>query len=120
MLSRYLKQSGGTLPENTVLEMIHPVIKSLKDLHEKGIIHRDISPENLLLEKDGSITLVDFGAARNITAESADEYAAKSMTVVLKPGYAPMEQYNSHGNQGPWTDVYALCATMYKMLTGVT
>ena len=117
-LSLWLKHSGGKLPEEKVLKLISPLIGSLQKLHEKGIIHRDISPDNLILQPDGSIMLVDFGAARTVVLEQEAESAVQSMTVVLKPGYAPIEQYSSHGRQGPWTDVYAFCATLFRMLTG--
>ena len=117
-LSLYLKKSGGRLEEAQALSLIRPVVQSLEQLHGKGIIHRDISPDNLLMGPDGKMTLVDFGAARAISSDFEGDSAVRSMTVVLKPGYAPMEQYNSHGDQGPWTDVYALCATLYRMLTG--
>ncbi len=95
-LSLWLKHSGGKLPETQVLKLIRPLTGSLQKLHEKGIIHRDISPDNLILQSDGSIMLVDFGAARTVVLEQEAEKAVQSMTVVLKPGYAPMEQYSSH------------------------
>ena len=117
-LTLWLKHSGGKLPEAQVLKLIRPLTGSLQKLHEKGIIHRDISPDNLILQPDGSIMLVDFGAARTVVLEQEAEKAVQSMTVVLKPGYAPIEQYSSHGHQGPWTDVYAFCATVFRMLTG--
>ena len=116
-LKAYINNRGGKISEEETLKLLHPVIESLQEVHQQNIIHRDISPDNILLNKKGEVILVDFGAARNVTAQVAGEQG-KSMTVVLKPGYAPMEQYNVHGNQGPWTDVYALCATMYRMMTG--
>lgn len=87
-----------------------PLMKSLELLHQAGVIHRDIAPDNIMLMPDGSLVLLDFGCARSMEDN-------KSMTVVLKPGFAPLEQYQTRG-QGPWTDIYALCATIYFCLTG--
>ncbi len=114
-LKQYLKKEGGKLPVIQVLEWVKPLIKSLTQMHEKGIIHRDISPDNIMITPDGEIKLLDFGAARDISTDGA-----KSLSVLLKPGYAPEEQYRTRGQQGPWTDVYALCATIYKAITGQT
>ena len=108
-LKSYLAQVGTISPYNTVC-LLMPVFQSLKKIHEKKLIHRDISPDNIMLV-DENVKLLDFGAAR----EFADE---RSLSVMLKHGYAPMEQYRRHGIQGTWTDVYAICATMYKCITG--
>lgn len=112
-LKDYLKKNGCMTPIK-VVALLFPVMKSLQKVHAQGLIHRDISPDNIML-KDGRAKLLDFGAARNVSA-----VANHSLSVVLKPGYAPEEQYRSRGQQGPWTDVYALCATLYKCITGVT
>ena len=112
-LKEYLNNAGGKLPEQTVLTLMKPVFESLHTMHNSGLVHRDISPDNIMVDKDNKIKLIDFGSARGQSAETDKTY-----TVILKHGYAPAEQYYAKGNQGPWTDIYSLCATMYKMLTG--
>ena len=103
-------QRGGRIPAGELLHVMEPLFSALEAMHKRGLIHRDISPENLMLE-NGDVRLLDFGCAR----ESAGGEA--TMTIALKHGYAPVEQYQNKG-QGPWTDVYALSATLYYCLTG--
>lgn len=110
-LEEHIKQYGRMKPEY-VFQIMKPVMRSLEKIHQAGMVHRDISPDNIMLS-DGCIKLIDFGAAR-----LANNDNNKSLTVVLKRGFAPEEQYRSNGKQGPWTDVYAICATIYYMLTG--
>ena len=114
-LKEYLKSAGGRLNEATVLSLMKPVLESLSQIHNSGLVHRDISPDNIMVDQKNRIKLIDFGAAR--AQASAED---KTYTVILKHGYAPVEQYYAKGNQGAWTDVYSICATMYKMLTGQT
>ena len=111
-LKQYLRENQRIAPED-LIELLVPLIESLDEIHSQGMIHRDISPDNIMVLPDGRIKLMDFGAARDYT-----EFGEKSLSIVLKPGYAPPEQYQTHGVQGPWTDIYALCATMYKCITG--
>ena len=111
-LKQYLRENQRIAPED-LIELLVPLIEALDEIHSQGLIHRDISPDNIMVLPDGRIKLMDFGAARDYT-----EFGEKSLSIVLKPGYAPPEQYQTHGVQGPWTDIYALCATMYKCITG--
>ncbi len=106
-------QRKKRVPWKEAISIVEPVVKSLSVLHKNGIIHRDISPDNIMRDSNGVVTLIDFGAAKEF--ENNDE---RSKTIALKHGYAPPEQYQSNGNQGPWTDVYALCATLYYMISG--
>lgn len=111
-LKNYLKKYGP-IPPVTFAEMIDPILLALHEIHNQGLIHRDISPDNIMMLKNGQLKLLDFGAAREVAGD-------KSLSVMLKPGYAPEEQYRSKGQQGSWTDVYAMCATIYKCITGIT
>jgi len=114
-LKDYLSQMGGRLPAGQIFEMMKPVMSSLAEIHNAGLIHRDISPDNIMISKEGQMKLLDFGAARDFS-----DSGNKSMSIMLKPGFAPEEQYRTRGVQGPWTDVYALSATIYRCITGVT
>lgn len=114
-LKEHAKACGGKLECADVLKCLQPVMASLAKVHESGLIHRDISPDNIMLLESGNMKLLDFGAARDYSADGE-----KSLSVMLKPGYAPEEQYRTKGKQGPWSDVYAMAATMYKCITGVT
>lgn len=100
----------GPIPTQTMLALLEPVLRAMEAMHHAGVIHRDISPDNLMELKDGTVKLMDFGCAR-------DFQSGLTETITLKHGFAPREQYSGR-DQGPWTDVYALCATVYYCLTG--
>jgi len=114
-LKSYAQRRGGKLPAAEVLALFQPILRSLARVHDSGLLHRDISPDNLMLKTDGTLALLDFGAARQMSIEGEH-----SNTINVKHGFAPEEQYRTRGEQGPWTDVYALCATIYRLTTGRT
>ena len=110
-LKDYVSHHGVFMPERLISLMI-PLMQSLNSMHTQGIIHRDISPDNIMYHKLQRLKLMDFGSARFYTNEE------RQLSVVLKQGFAPEEQYRGNGVQGPYTDVYALCATIYTCITG--
>jgi len=112
-LLEHLNNSGGKIPVEQAVQISMPVLDALKEVHRAGIMHRDISPDNIFIDREGRVVLIDFGAARQEIREKS-----KSLSVILKAGYAPPEQYQSRGRQGPWTDIYAVAATMYRAITG--
>jgi len=114
-LLEHLKNSGGKIPVEQAVQIIMAVLDALKEVHRAAIMHRDISPDNIFIDREGRVVIIDFGAARQEMREKS-----KSLSVILKAGYAPEEQYRSKGKQGPWTDIYAVAATMYRAITGKT
>lgn len=113
-MKEYQNQKGGALDFDMIAKMADEICDALSEVHAFGVIHRDISPDNIFVCSDGTFKLIDFGAIK----QSYDQ--SLSATVILKHGYAPIEQYTKGGSVGPWTDIYALAATIYKLLTNVT
>ncbi len=112
-LRKMARASGGKLDPKFVKNVFVMVASSLMEIHRMNILHRDLSPENIIVTSKGNVKLIDFGAARNFVSTQN-----KGMSILLKPGFAPPEQYNKQGNHGPWSDVYALCATFYNLVSG--
>lgn len=102
----------GCITAEQALFIADRVAAALVDIHKKNVLHRDVSPDNIMLCHDGSIKLLDFGAARQVYPEGS-----QLLSVILKPGFAPLEQYMRNGKQGPWTDIYSLGASLYYALT---
>lgn len=105
-------QKYGKASEGQALYTALKIVSAFRHIHSRNIIHRDLSPNNIMIDTCGNIKLVDFGNARPFSYDGGN-----SMTVALKPGYAPLEQYQHHGEHGPWTDIYSLGAVLYHMLT---
>ena len=112
-LKQYIREHGGRLDTDHILHICLSVLDALAVVHKAGMIHRDISPENIFICEDLTFKLIDFGAAKQVYLDGE-----QTMSVVLKPGYAPPEQYAKKDKQGPWTDIYALGATLYFAATG--
>lgn len=112
-LKQYIREHGGRLDTDHILHICLSVLDALAVVHKAGMIHRDISPENIFICEDLTVKLIDFGAAKQVYLDGE-----QTMSVVLKPGYAPPEQYAKKDKQGSWTDIYALGATLYFAATG--
>lgn len=112
-LKQYIREHGGRLDTDHILHICLSVLDALAVVHKAGMIHRDISPENIFICEDLTVKLIDFGAAKQVYLDGE-----QTMSVVLKPGYAPPKQYAKKDKQGPWTDIYALGATLYFAATG--
>ena len=104
-------RSRRPLDQSAVLALVGPLLDGLDLIHRTGYLHRDIKPSNIFMREDGSPVLLDFGSARAASAGT-------ELTAIVTPGYAPIEQYHSQGQQGPWSDLYAFGGVMYWMITG--
>ena len=109
----YIANAGGNVSVEEALNVMIPVLRALTAVHAEGFIHRDVTPDNIYITKDGNVKLLDFGSARYSLGDKS-----KSLDVVLKVGYAPKEQYTRRGRQGPYTDVYSCAACLYAAITG--
>ncbi len=112
-LSKYMKEKGVVFSPGEAGFMLSEVSEALYGIHRSMLLHRDISPDNIIRQNDGHFKLIDFGSTRAYALD-----VPNSLSVLVKPGFAPIEQYSKSGKQGPWTDIYSLAATYYYMVTG--
>ena len=110
-LKDYLREGGNWPTEEESVQIILQVLAGLEEIHKKNIVHLDIAPDNIWLLPNNKVKIIDFGAARHMVDKS------KKRDIIVKRGFAPFEQYLENGNLGPWTDVYAVGATLYYLLT---
>ena len=111
-------QREGPMDYSTCISLMTPIMQALAEVHKHGIIHRDISPDNIMVQSDGKLILLDLGAAKDLDIQGKDGNVQSSQ-MVAKHGFSPVEQYGQAGKIGPWTDVYAMAATIYYCCTGV-
>ena len=111
-------QREGPMDYGTCVTLMTPIMQALSEVHKHGIIHRDISPDNIMVQSDGKLILLDLGAAKDLDIQGKDGNVQSSQ-MVAKHGFSPVEQYGQAGKIGPWTDVYAMAATIYYCCTGV-
>ena len=111
-------QREGPMDYGTCISLMTPIMQALAEVHKHGIIHRDISPDNIMVQNDGRLILLDLGAAKDLDIQGKDGNMQSSQ-MVAKQGFSPVEQYGRDGKIGSWTDVYAMAATIYYCCTGV-
>jgi len=107
-----LQRIGTEQDQASLMEVISPILSGLEEVHAHGLLHRDIKPENILIDKRGQPVLIDFGSARESVGKTM------TMTSIVTHGYSPIEQYQTKGRMGPWTDIYAIAAVMCRAITG--
>lgn len=117
-LRQHIIDRGGKLDVEETFMILESILKALAAVHQENLVHRDISPDNIMLLPDGKVKVLDFGAARDVDTSGSGADMPKSTEAILKHGFAPIEQYQKHGGLGPWTDIYATCATAYYCMTG--
>lgn len=113
-VKRYSNKMGHPLTQKQVLKIMNPVLSALSNVHKRGVLHRDVNPTNLIINRMGKVTLIGFSNAKMETAVQMNR-----LEEVIQDGYAPLEQYDSSEKRGEWTDLYALCATMYELVSGI-
>ena len=111
-------QKNGPMDFDSCVKLMTPIMQALAEVHEHGIIHRDISPDNIMVRPDGKLILLDLGAAKDLDIQGNDG-SVQSSQMVAKHGFSPIEQYSKSGKVGPWTDIYAMAATIYYCCTGI-
>lgn len=115
-LRSWMRHLGRPPTQEEIDKIVEPLLSALEEIHKRNLMHRDIAPDNLLIRDDGAPVLIDFGSARESVQSRSN-----AMSAIVKHGYSPPEQYSSRSDlQGPWTDIYALAATLYKAITGNT
>ncbi len=112
-LHDHLEAIGRSMSAEEIVTFAQQMLDGIAEVHRAGFLHRDIKPSNIIVRPDGSAVLIDFGAARETIAHQTSQ-----ITAIVSPGFAPLEQYYENGNQGPWTDIYALAGVLYRVITG--
>ncbi|MBM7621256.1 serine/threonine protein kinase [Bacillus tianshenii] len=110
---KIIEENGGRMGVDSALGILIPALDALQAVHEVGMLHRDISPDNIMVLPNRQVKLIDFGAARYAMKQQNQEFS-----IIFKPGFTPEEQYRTRGNRGPWSDIYSISATFYKAITG--
>ena len=113
MIIKDMVKGGHRFSFDSAANILIPALDALSVVHSHHLVHRDIAPDNIFITDDRKVRLVDFGAAYYAGSDTGD-----TVTVILKHGFAPAEQYKAHPHLGPWTDIYGISATLYFMLTG--
>lgn len=112
-LKQHMAGLGRLMTEAEIRRLLYPILDALEIVHARNVLHRDISPDNIIVRPDGRGVLIDFGAARTAIADKS-----QALTGIVREGYSPPEQFGGGGRQGPWTDIYALGSVLYQVITG--